>query len=140
MQLSLELSLWIFRRLGFKITKNLSLTIVIHNLYWFCSSPWGGQGIVRKVSINPSICKVQKNYINMSNGWCVAIASGTVKLKSVYFAKDIHKFKFLKILCWPKKTPLQTFSAIWLSDCDPWGERKVHVLKKKNFMIKNSHF
>lgn len=55
----------------------------------------------------------------MSNGWCVAIASGMVKLKSVYFAKDIHKFKFLKILCWPKKTPLQTFSAIWLPDCDP---------------------
>lgn len=48
----------------------------------------------------------------------MAIGSDMVKLQSVCYAKDSHKFKFLKILCWPKKTPLQAFSAIWPPDCD----------------------
>lgn len=139
MQLRLELILWIFRRLGFKITENLSLTIVVHNLYWFCSYPWGSQNIVRKVSINPSIHRAQENYINVLNSWCMAIGSDMVKLKSVCSDKDIRKSKFLKILCWPKQTPLQEFSAIWPPDYDPWGESKVHVLKTF-FMTKNYHF
>ena len=62
-----------------------------------------------------------------------------VRLESVCSAKDIHKFKFLKILCWPKKTPVCFL---------PFGHQLVTLeektkyvhLKKFFLMTGNSNF
>lgn len=64
----------------------------------------------------------------MSNGWCVAIVSDMVKLKSVYFAKDIHKFKFLKI-CLPRKHFFRRFLPFGYQIVTPEEKEKYTYLK-----------
>lgn len=109
-QMRLEGILWIFRRVGFKITENLSLTIIVHNLYWFCSSSWRDQNIVRKVSINPFIHRDQENYVNVWNGWCMATGSDMVKLESVYYGWRLSQVQFFENVVLAKEnTPAGVF-------------------------------
>lgn len=62
------------------------------------------------------------------------------ELESVCFAKDTYEFEFLEILCWPKETPLQAFSAIGPPVCDPGGENKAHGLVWFCLRTGNSEF
>lgn len=75
----------------------------------------------------------------MFSGKGVAIRSDMVRLESVCSAKDIHKFKFLKLLCQPKKTPV-CFLPFGHQLVTPEEKTKYVHLKKIFWVSGNSDF
>lgn len=75
----------------------------------------------------------------MFNGNGMATGSDMVGSESICSAKDIHKFKFLKILCQPKKTPV-CFLPFGHQLVTPEEKTKYVHLNKISLMNGNSDF